>query len=96
MKALRKPGNASDLVDEIELQFIELLGILGVCRVAAAAAAQGDVGGYILRDADLPDAIGGAVSLATSIKERFLRLNGLNGGPTKESRDAVEAGPAPG
>jgi hypothetical protein len=68
--ATTKDSSALGLVDAIDLDFANLLGVLGVCRIAAAAQAAGDAGGYILRDADLPDALDGARAMVESLKER--------------------------
>lgn len=64
----------TDLIDAISLDFENLVGVIGVCRIAAAAAGAGDAGGYILRDADLPDALDGARAMAEALKARVEQL----------------------
>jgi hypothetical protein len=73
MNARRKPDQL-DVFDAITLDLISLRGTLGVCRIAAAAQGEGTVGGHVLADADLPDALDGAERMVESLKERIEQL----------------------
>jgi hypothetical protein len=85
----------TDLIDGITLDFDNLAGILGVCRVAAAAHIAGDADGYALRDADLPDALYAARELSASLKARVSRLydslNQPRGAPRGDTAGSASA-----
>jgi hypothetical protein len=65
----------TDLIDGITLDFENLAGIIGVCRVAAIAAAGDGEAQAALRDSDMPDALYAARELSASLKARVAQLH---------------------